>query len=269
MAALSGIRIVSVALNVPGPVAVARLAAAGAEVVKIEPPAGDPLELLSPTWYAELTADLEIEPLDLKSAAGQARLAALLAGARLLVSSQRPSALGRLGLGPSRLAADFPALRHLNIVGDLAHPEHAGHDLTYQATRGLVANRLPDTVLADLLGAERALSAALLLLAGPAGGRAEVGLADSLDVLSAPTRHGLTGPGQVLGGGLPAYGVYAAREGHVAVAALEPHFRRRLYEALNRPIDSPLADAFGGRTARAWEDWAHERDLPIVAVRAR
>ncbi|MGE3190227.1 MAG: CoA transferase, partial [Vicinamibacterales bacterium] len=159
--------------------------------------------------------------------------------------------------------------RHLNSVGERARPEHAGPALTYPAARGLLTDRLPAPLRADLLGAEQALSAALLLLAGPAGGRAEVGLADSLDALSAPARHGLTGAGELLGGGLAAYGVYPAREGHVAVAALEPHFRRRLYDALDRPIDAPLADAFTGRTAGDWEAWARERDLPIVAVRAR
>ena len=43
---LAGIRVVSVAVNLPGPLAAARLAEFGAEVVKIEPPTGDPLAAL-------------------------------------------------------------------------------------------------------------------------------------------------------------------------------------------------------------------------------
>ncbi len=47
---LSDLRILSLAQNVPGPVAVARLMAGGATAIKIEPPWGDPLERLCKTW---------------------------------------------------------------------------------------------------------------------------------------------------------------------------------------------------------------------------
>ena len=50
MNTLDGIRIVSTAVNVPGPVAVAMLRDRGAAVVKVEPPAGDPLSAWAPRW---------------------------------------------------------------------------------------------------------------------------------------------------------------------------------------------------------------------------
>lgn len=257
------------ALNVPGPVVAARLSEAGAAVIKVEPPTGDPLEAMCPSWYSELHRNLSIHRLDLKSTEGQERMREWLRHAQFFLSSQRPSALARLQLDAQSLAADASTahLRMLNIVGESTQPEKAGHDLTYLATAGLLGHELPRTLIADLIGAERAFAAALLLLREPEGAHAQVGLADVVESLGAPLRHGLTKPGGVLNGGLPAYGLYEARDGTIAVAALEPHFRERLYRELGRPLDSALDDAFVGRTRDEWETWGRERDVPISALR--
>jgi crotonobetainyl-CoA:carnitine CoA-transferase CaiB-like acyl-CoA transferase len=103
------------------------------------------------------------------------------------------------------------------------------------------------------------------LLTSPPGGWIEVGLADALRDLAAPLRHGLTAPGGPLGGANPAYGIYAARDGVIAVAALEPHFRARLYEELDLPDGSDPTVVFSTKTVAEWEQWARERDLPLVA----
>jgi alpha-methylacyl-CoA racemase len=252
------------ALNTPGPLAVARLVAEGAQAVKIEPPSGDPLAQICPSWYDELHRAITVERIDLKSGGGRDRSMALVAAADVFVSSQRPSALARLGFDASSLAQ----VRWLNIVGERAQPEVPGHDLTYQARAGLLRETLPVSLFADIMGSERAVAAVLLLLRGPPGAHAEVGLYDSLAPLVATSTHGLTSPGGLLGGGLPAYGIYRAREGSVAIAALEPHFRSRLYAALNLPNGSDLSEAMTTKTAAEWEAWAAERDLPIAAVRA-
>lgn len=264
---LAGVRLVSIAVNVPGPAAVARLVADGATAVKIEPPWGDPLKRIHPGWYDELHNGVDTRELDLKSQGGAEGIRDLLAYTDLFIASHRPSALGRLGLDADQLLTAFPHLRYLNIVGDTTDVEAPGHDLTYQAKEGLIGDRLPLTLLADMAGAERAYGAALLLLREPAGSRREVGLFDTLQSITAPLRHGLTAPGGHLGGANPAYGVYAARHGHIAVAALEPHFRERLYSALGLRDGAPLTDAFRNRTAEEWEHWASERDIPLVAVK--
>lgn len=263
--ALAGVRIVSMALNLPGPLAIARLAAEGATVVKVEPPGGDPLAALCPSFYAELHLQVDVERVDLKSETGRARLLDLLTGADVFLSSQRPSALARLGLEPEALTHT----RWVNIVGDCVAPEAPGHDLTYQARAGLVGESLPPGLYADVLGSERAFSAVLLLLRQPEGTRLDVGLFDSLGPHVAMAAHGLTAPGGPLGGGLPVYGLYPTRTGRVAIAALEPHFRARLYTALALPDDSDLAGAMMTRTAVEWEQWGREHDLPIVVVRPR
>jgi crotonobetainyl-CoA:carnitine CoA-transferase CaiB-like acyl-CoA transferase len=268
VALLSDLRVVSIALNVPGPLAVARLRDEGASIVKVEPPTGDPLQQYSRGWYDELHRGIHVERVDLKSDQGKAQMGERLAEAQLLVSSQRPSALARLQLDASSLTADARTahLRILNLVGERAHPEHAGHDLTYLAGTGLLGSELPRTLMADVMGSERAFSAALLLLREPPGSHVQVGLTDGLEPLAAPWRHGLTRPDGMLGGGLPAYGVYHASNGRIAVAALEPHFRERLYSALELPLDGALDDAFRGRGAEEWEAWARDLDLPIAKI---
>jgi alpha-methylacyl-CoA racemase len=252
------------ALNLPGPLAVARLAAEGAGVTKIEPLAGDLLATICSPFYDELHRHIRVERIDLKNEEGSARMRTLLSDADVFISSQRPSALARLGLDRVSLAS----IRWLNIVGECAQPEVAGHDLTYLARAGLLRDELPMTLLADVMGSERAFSAVLLLLRQPPGTHVEVGLFDSLDSLAAPLRHGLTATGALLGGGLPAYGIYQAKQGTVAIAALEPHFRERLYRTLALESESELRAVMLERTAEEWERWGEVHDVPIVRVRA-
>lgn len=274
---LAGLRVVSLAVNVPGPVAAARLAAMGAEVTKIEPPAGDPLARLAAGWYRALAAGQTVVCLDLKTADGRASLETRLARADVLLTATRPASLERLGLGWPALGARHRQLCHVRIVGEAGdRAEVAGHDLTYQAALGLLdPPRLPRTLLADLAGAERAVSAALALLVARArtgeGGAADVGLVDALRPFADPLLHGATTPAGPLGGALATYALYAAADGWVAVAALEPHFAARLAESLAVPPGAPLdagalAAAFRARPAREWARWAEARDLPIVAV---
>lgn len=263
---LDGARILTIAQNVPGPLAVARARQAGARVIKIEPPAGDRLAALAPGWYTELHIGITIERVDLKTDVGASRLTALLTDTDLLITSQRPSQLARLGLDPETLGRRSPRLRTLRIVGSVRDPERVGHDLTYQAEAGLVARGMPFTLAADVMGSERAFAGVLALLRQPPGATMEVGLLESLEPLLAPLRFGLTLPGGPLGGGLPTYRLYPAKAGTVAVAALEPQFEVRLYRELGLTAGSDLAACFRDRTATEWDAWARQRDLPIVAV---
>ena len=160
--------------------------------------------------------------------------------ADLLLTSHRPAAVARLGLGADRLARDFPRLRSLAIVGSTADPEAPGHDLTYQAKAGLLRDGLPVSLWADLLGAERVYGEALLLLRSPGGSRCDVGLYESLDTIGMPLRHAVTSHGGPLGGGLAAYGVYAAREGEVAVARSTDPARVVAYFAAGAPQCAPF-----------------------------
>lgn len=273
-APLAGINVVSLALNLPGPAACFRLVEMGASLVKIEPPSGDPMEAYCAPWYRGLHAGAQVLRIDLKEENGRARAHELLNAADLLVTAQRPAALSRLGMDWTTLHERFPRLCQVAVVGHGApHQDRAGHDLTYQAEAGLLSPpAVPATLFADMAGAERAVSAALALLVHRArsgeGGFAEVALADAAHWLALPRKHGLTQPGAHIGGGYAGYGLYLARQGWIAVAALEPHFAARLAKALGFATlaTDTLAARFLTESAEYWQAWALQNDLPIVAV---
>jgi crotonobetainyl-CoA:carnitine CoA-transferase CaiB-like acyl-CoA transferase len=271
---LDALSVVTIAVNLPGPVAAARLGEYGASVTKVEPPEGDPLEASAPAWYAELAAGHRVVRLDLKDAESRAELDRLLDHADVFITAQRPDALERLGLGWEALHARFPRLSQVAIVG-YASPGSGrpGHDLNYVAAHGLVRPpELPRTLVADLGGAEAAVSAALAAVLRRErtgeGSFVEVALADAARRFASPLRHGLTADGGVLAGGYPGYALYETSDGWVSVAALEPRFRKRLGEELGLPELShdALASRFREQSADAWERWAADRDLPVEKV---
>lgn len=272
---LQGIKIVSLALNAPGPVAAARLTRLGAEVTKVEPPGGDATSRAAPAWYESLCQGQTVLRLDLKDPGGRAQLDSMLAKADLLLASFRPSALRRLGLDWESLHARHPRLCFVGIIGyPPPQEERTGHDLTYQGDFGLLRPpEMPPTLFVDLAGAERAVSMALALLNRAArkgeAGCAWVSLHECAHDLAAPVRAGLTSPGGLLGGGYPLYGFYQASDGWVAIAALEPHFAERMLSelGLKKAERAELERIFLQRGAAEWESWAAERDLPLVAVR--
>ncbi|MGW8195041.1 MAG: CoA transferase, partial [Desulforhopalus sp.] len=101
------------------------------------------------------------------------------------------------------------------------------------------------------------------------GGYSMVPLSEAAGYMAEPWRVGFTAPETVVGGAFPEYNLYETREGWVAVAALEPHFKRALFAALGctpKKVEE-LRPYFMARTAKEWEVWARERDLPLVAVR--
>lgn len=270
---LDGVRVVNLALNLPGPAAARRLAQLGAIVIKVEPPAGDPMALYNAEWHSDLVRGSTVVTLDLKEPKGLAHLMEFLAETDLLITSSRPAALERLGLDWATLHRKLPRLCQVAIVGFPAPRENeAGHDLTYQASLGLLnPPHMPRTLLADMAGAEQAVSASLALLLarerGHGGGYAEVALSDAAAAMAEPLRFGTTAPGAILGGGIPEYNLYRSRDGWVAVAALEPHFRNRLEEALSVRTRDEYQAAFLTRSSADWQQWGQERDVPIAVAK--
>jgi alpha-methylacyl-CoA racemase len=237
---LQGLRLLSLALNLPGPAALMRCRQMGARCTKLEPPAGDPMQHYSPAAYAQLHAGVKTITADLKTTAGQQALHRQLAKTDVLLTSFRPSAIEKLGLGWKSLHRLYPALSHVAIVGSPgAGAEIPGHDLTYLADHGLVPGlELPATLFADMSGSlmasEAVLQAALRQRMGGQGMkgvRMEVALSSAAEYLALPRQWGLTQPAGFVGGAHAGYGVYACRDGRVAVAALEPHFATALCAA--------------------------------------
>lgn len=274
MAALRGLRLLSLGLNLPVPAALQRCRELGARCRKIEPPAGDPVGHYDVALYAELHAGVTVRTLDLKQAQGRAALEHELARADVLLTSFRPSALRRMGLGWRALRQRHPQLWQVAVLGELGQgAEHAGHDLTYQAEQGLVAGLdLPPTLYADMGGAQVAVQAVLEAALGRAQGRAprriEVGLAESVAWLAQPQRWGLTRRGGLLGGGHAGYRVYACKDGRVALAALEPHFAARLAALAGLPVTRP-GDWFRPATVQALAAWLAPQDAASLLELAR
>lgn len=278
---LRGVRVLSLALNLPGPAALWRLKQAGASCLKLEPPSGDPMALYQPNAYAEMHSGIRRRTLDLKSTKGRTGLDRELARSDILLTSFRPSALARLGLDADSLRRKYPQLSVITIVGAPgAAAETAGHDLTYMAEHGLVqGTELPPTLFADMAGALLAVQAvyeALLLKQRSGKGvHREVALTDAAAWLAHPRQWGLTMPSGTVGGAHAGYAVYACKDGRVAVAALEPHFAQTLASVsglknanLMRPsARRHLAAWFAGLTRRTLDRLASEHDLPLHTLR--
>ncbi|HYD32752.1 MAG TPA: CoA transferase, partial [Azospirillaceae bacterium] len=114
---LSSIRVLDLSQYIPGPYCAQVLADLGATVVKVEPPAGDPMRRFDPPdpdglppAYKLINAGKTVTLIDLKSDEGRARFEKLLIRADVLVESFRPGTLERLGFGRARVEALNPRL---------------------------------------------------------------------------------------------------------------------------------------------------------------
>jgi crotonobetainyl-CoA:carnitine CoA-transferase CaiB-like acyl-CoA transferase len=273
MLPLNRVRIVSLALNLPGPAALMRCRALGATCVKVEPSthSGDPMRAYSPVAYARMHAGIRTLICDLKTQAGQVKLAKELAKADILLTSFRPSALKRLGLDWPQLRTRYPKLSQVAIVGgEGAAAEVAGHDLTYLAQSGLVSGlELPTTLFADMAGSLLTVEAILgMALQAKMAGKPScirVSLSNAAEYLALPRTWGLTQPDGAVGGAHAGYQVYKCKDGRAAVAALETHFAARLCTAagLKELNVAVMRRWFRGQTRESLDKLALAQDLPI------
>jgi len=276
-------RVLSLALNLPGPAALLRCQQMGATCVKLEPPAGDPMGLYQRAAYEELHAGIRVITADLKTEQGQKVLRRELAKADVLVTSFRPSALVKLGLEWRTLHKLYPALSQVAIVGAPGPAsEEPGHDLTYLASHGLVTGLdLPATLFADmggsLMASEAVLQSVLHQRAKGKGVFLEVALSSAAAWLALPRSWGLTKPGGAVGGGHAGYRVYPCKDGRVAVAALEPHFAAALCAAAGLPASdmkamfapathAALGNWFAHQTRLSLDQLAVEKDIPLQTL---
>ena len=136
---LTGLRVVDLSSQLPGPYATALLADLGASVVKIEPPAGDVARRVDPTMYERLNRRKTVIRLDLKSIEGRARLHALVEEAAVVLEAWRPGVAQRLAADPAFLSAINPNLLYCSLTGYGQDGPLAGrgaHDLNIQAAAG-------------------------------------------------------------------------------------------------------------------------------------
>ena len=286
---LRGVRVLSLALNLPGPAALMRLKALGATCVKAEPPApknatsADPMGQYNPKAYATLHEGIRVLSIDLKTEKGQSALHKALARTDLLLTSFRPSALTKLGLGWKGLHKLYPPLSVVAIVGAPGErAEEPGHDLTYLAEAGLVPGLdLPATLFADMGGAlmasEAALTAVMVQQSTGRGVFQAVALSDAAGWLALPRSWGLSQPTGAVGGAHAGYRVYPCKDGRVAVAALEPHFAAALCAAAGMPASdmrtlfkpethAAIAAFLAGMTRKQLDQLAVAKDIPLYTL---
>ena len=290
---LKGVRVLTLALNLPGPAAVMRLQAMGATCTKLEPLApttlgkgatADPMGIYKRAAYDAMHTGVKVMQADLKSERGQQALHKALARTDVLITSFRPSALNKLGLGWKSLHKQYPSLCMVSIVGSPGErAEEPGHDLTYLAENGLVNGLdLPASLYADmggsLLTTEAVLQALLLRQSKQAQGVfQEIALSDAAAYLALPRTWGLTTPDGDVGGAHAGYRVYPCKNGRVAVAALEPHFAARLCVAAGlkpesaknmhaRSTHNAIAKFLLSQTKQQLDRLAATQDIPLHSL---
>lgn len=287
MGKLSGIKVVDLSQFLPGPALTVMMADQGAEVVKVEPPAGDPARTMAPfeaghsVWFRNLNRGKRSVALDLKSDAGREALWRLIDEADVFVEGFRPGVMTRLGFGYEAVAARNPRIVYCSIsafgqTGPLA--DHPAHDMAVQALAGFLSVNdgsdgtpvVPGVPSADMAAGLTGLAAVLMALIG----RERTGRGDYIDLAMfdslLPWCSHVAG-GAIAGGepprsatqrslgGAAFYNVYRTRDGrHVVLAGREQKFVRNLLTALGRPDLAPLGEAEPGPAQQPLKDFLAE-----------
>jgi alpha-methylacyl-CoA racemase len=244
--ALSGIRIVELAGIGPAPFAGMMLADHGATVIRVE--REDRAPVIPPEYDILGRSRASTIRLDLKSAAGAARVRELARDADGLIEGFRSGVMERLGLGPDVLLEDNPRLVYGRMTGwgqDGPLAQSAGHDINYVALAGALHTygraggppAVPVNAVGDFGGGGMLLAFGMLagVLSARTTGKGQVvdcAMVDGAALLSALT-WSLKAAGlwkdergvNLLDTGRAYYDVYQCADGEwVAIGALEPEF---------------------------------------------
>jgi crotonobetainyl-CoA:carnitine CoA-transferase CaiB-like acyl-CoA transferase len=243
---LHDVRVLDLSIWRPGPYATQLLADLGADVIKLEPPGGDPMRVF-PDLFATLNTNKRSVVLDLHDPDARARAHALVAEADALVEGFRPGVAARLGMGEPEVRTINPSIVYCSVSGygqDGPLAQTPGHDLNYQAYAGMLTPTGGPPVectvpVADLTGgvfAAMATCAALL-------GRSHGGGGERIDVAMAEVLATWTGPftGTAVAGRdepmpkLPSYGSFRTVDGGWVTLGIidEQHFWARLCQTLD------------------------------------
>ena len=137
MSALGDVRILDLTWGMAGPAGILLLAENGADVVKVEPPGGDPYREYP--GYRVWNRSRRSVAIDLKSPEGKDQFLDLVSTADVLAESFSPGVMARLGLDYNALAARFPHLIYCSVPAypsDSRHADRPGWDALVQARSG-------------------------------------------------------------------------------------------------------------------------------------
>lgn len=254
MTPLNGLVVVDLSRHLPGPLLTRMLKDLGADVVKVEPPTGDPARFMPPmhgdagALYTSVNAGKRGLALNLKQDTARKILLGIIKQADILVETFRPGVMNRLGLSPDTLFELNPKLIVCSVTGfgqDNPHQDRPGHDLNFTGRAGALnligpADREPVTAgiqVGDIAGGSMmGLSSVLAALME----REQTGQGRHLDIsmtrgcltfghygylANSASLMGESRGSTPLGGGAPCYRVYETSDGRfMTLGALEPKF---------------------------------------------
>jgi crotonobetainyl-CoA:carnitine CoA-transferase CaiB-like acyl-CoA transferase/acyl dehydratase len=268
---LEGLKVIDLSVFLPGPYLTMTLADHGAEVVKVEPPGGDPgrqiglADGLATVFFRNVNRGKKSVVIDLKAADGRAQLLERVRGADVFVESYRPGVMQRLGFDYATVSAINPGIVYCSISAfgqDGPYRDRPAHDLATMALSGALSITLgsdgtpamPGVAVADIVSSLHALSGILMALYR----REKTGAGDYIDV--AMHHAALAALPNVMGpamcrkpqpnpkherttGGSAFYQVYETSDGrHVVLGAQEIKFVRNLLGRLERTDLVPLCE---------------------------
>jgi alpha-methylacyl-CoA racemase len=299
---LAGLRVLELPSIGPGPFATMLLADLGADVVRLDRPGGQQLQVVPPEQDL-LGRGKRSLVLDLKSPGDLETALALVEQADLLVEGFRPGVAERLGLGPEPCLQRNPRLVYGRMTGwgqQGPAASTAGHDITYIAVTGALhaigaaggAPQVPLNLVGDFAGSLYLVTGLLAALhesrSSGHGQVVDAAMVDSSAHLMTAF-YGLAARGvwhdqrgvNLLDGGAPFYGVYRTSDNrHMAVGALEPAFYAELLARLGLDprenvqtdfaswpaLRERIAAAFAARTQAEWVEVFDGGDACVAPV---
>jgi crotonobetainyl-CoA:carnitine CoA-transferase CaiB-like acyl-CoA transferase len=244
---LEGTRVLDLSIWRPGPYATQLLVELGADVVKVEPPGGDPMRVF-PTLFAVLNAGKRSAAVDLKDMGERTAVLALAEDADVVIEGFRPGVVRALSVDAENVRRVNASVVYCSISGygqEGPLADVPGHDVNYQAWAGTLEPRTHDDApvvarppIADLAGGAYAALAVCAALVR----RWRTGEGESIDVAMTDVLASWTGAvppltlpdGQEVGGQVAGYGTFRTADGGwVALGVIsEDHFWAALTRAL-------------------------------------
>ncbi|KGE04518.1 CaiB/BaiF CoA transferase family protein [Pseudohaliea rubra] len=261
---LDGVKVLDLSMFLPGPVITQLMVDHGAQVIRVEPPGGEPSRSFGPfdesgesIWYRNTHRGKRSLELDLKTDVDRATLLELAKEADIFIEGFRAGVVRKLGVDAETLCALNPRLIYCSLsafgqAGPLS--VKASHDMGAQAYTGFLALNdngdgvpvVPGMPSADMASALTGLSAILMALYR----RETTGVGDIIDAnmydalmawtahLSGPVFHDRTAPTTRTHrsiGGSAFYNLYETADGrHIALTGRELKFAEALLSALGR-----------------------------------
>jgi len=284
---LDGVRVLDLSLFLPGPYLSTVMADHGAEVIKVEPPSGEPVRHIGPrvngesVWFRNTHRGKKSVMLNLKQPEDLAALHDIAKTCDVMLEAFRPGVAERLGFGAATMTALNPRLIYCSISAfgqDGPLRDRPAHDLAVEALAGTLSVGLgqdgkpthPNIPVADVTASLLALSAVVMALYR----REKTGHGDVIDMamFDATLSWLPNATGAVFGedrpprvkeerqwGGGSFYNIYATKDGGwVVLGGSEHKFVENLLHALGRPDLIPAASGPPGAAHKPAEAFLRE-----------